>query len=141
MTNYINPTKQQIAHFNGLDLKAPILMLNMLKFRAVADYPEGSPWHEKGLTGAEAYAEYGKLIAPMLEKIGAKMAVFGMAEATLIGPDEAWDEVFMMHYPAAGLFLEMATDKDYIETVQPHRTAAVLDSRLIRVKQMDSPVG
>ncbi|MEL7099541.1 MAG: DUF1330 domain-containing protein [Pseudomonadota bacterium] len=141
MTNYINPTKEQIEKFNALDLKEPILMLNMLKFRELADYPEGSPWAGKGLTGAEAYAEYGKLIAPMLEKIGAKMAVFGVAETTLIGPDEAWDEVFMMHYPAAGLFLEMATDKDYVEKVQIHRTAAVEDSRLIRVKQMGSPVG
>ena len=141
MTNYINPTKQQIETFNALDLKEPILMLNMLKFRDVADYPEDSPFHGKGMTGQQAYMEYAKLITPMLEKIGAKMAVFGIAEATLVGRDEAWDEIFMMHYPAAGLFLEMATNKEYMEHVQPHRTAAVLDSRLIRVKQMASPVG
>ncbi|MEM8578990.1 MAG: DUF1330 domain-containing protein [Pseudomonadota bacterium] len=141
MTNYINPTKEQIEHFNHLGLKEPILMLNMLKFRAKADYPDGSPNHGKDMTGAQAYAEYAKAIAPMLQKIGAKMQTFGMYEATLIGPDEAWDEVFIMHYPAAGLFLEMAVDPHYVKDVQPHRTAAVEDSRLIRVRAAESPVG
>ena len=32
--------------------------LNLIKFRDVADYPEGHPNHGKGLTGREAYAIY-----------------------------------------------------------------------------------
>ena len=57
----------------------------------------------------------------------------------LIGPpDKQWDLAFIARYPTAGAFLEMVTDPDYQEAVK-HRTAGVIDSRLIRIAE--SPLG
>ena len=52
------------------------------------------------------------------------------------GPtDERWDLAFIAQYPDAGAFFAMVTDPDYREWVK-HRTAAVEDSRLIRLSPL-----
>ena len=50
----------------------------------------------------------------------------------LIGPgEERWDVGFVAAYPSGAAFLEMLADPDYRAAVV-NRTAAVLDSRLVR---------
>ena len=85
-----------------------------------------------GLTGAEAYKNYGRETAPIIARLGAGIVWRGNWQATLIGPgDEVWDEMFIARYPTAHAFLEMVTDPDYRKAVV-HRQAAVETSRLIR---------
>jgi uncharacterized protein (DUF1330 family) len=60
-------------------------------------------------------------------------------EQMLIGPaDKAWDLCFIVQYPKPEAFVEMLKDPEYREAM-PHRQAAVLDSRLIRMAPL--PVG
>lgn len=52
---------------------------------------------------------------------------------TLTGPrSEAWDLAFIAEYPSAEAFIAMVRAPEYREHVV-HRTAAVADSRLIRL--------
>ena len=65
--------------------------------------------------------------------MGGRQIYVGKPEGVVTGPaDEHWDLIFIAEYPNAGAFLAMVTDPDYREHVK-HRTAAVEDSRLIRL--------
>ncbi len=132
MTAYIDPDREQFEAFKALDRDQPIEMLNLVRFRAKADYPMGHALTDKDLTGAEAYRHYGTETAPIIARIGASILWRGAFQTTLIGPqDEVWDEVFIARYPTAHAFLEMVTDPVYRSAVV-HRQAAVATSRLIR---------
>ena len=132
MSAYVDPSREQFEAFKALPRETPIHMLNLDKYREVADYPEGHPNHGKALSGREAYREYSRSIAPILARVGAQRQWGGgKFECVLTGPDGEWDDAFVMGYPSAAAFLEMVTDPEYRQHVA-HRTAAVADSRLIR---------
>ncbi|WP_170417730.1 DUF1330 domain-containing protein [Ruegeria atlantica] len=132
MTSFIDPERAQFEAFKDLDRDHPIEMLNLVKFRDDAAYPAGHKLADAGLTGAQAYRNYGSETAPIIARLGASILWRGEFETTLIGPqDEDWDAVFIARYPTANAFLEMVTDPAYQKTVV-HRQAAVLTSRLIR---------
>ena len=126
---FVDPERAQFEAFKGLPRDTPIHMLNLVRFRAQAAYPDG-----RGGTGAEAYAAYGRESSPVLSRVGGRIHWTGGIETVLIGPeDERWDAVFIAEYPTAGAFLAMVTDPEYQRAVI-HRRAAVETSRLIRVK-------
>ncbi|NOD47012.1 MULTISPECIES: DUF1330 domain-containing protein [unclassified Ruegeria] len=132
MTSFIDPERDQFEAFKALDRNQPIEMLNLVKFRATAQYPAAHELASAGLTGAQAYQKYGAETAPIVARIGASILWRGVFETTLIGPsDETWDAVFIARYPTAHAFLEMVTDPVYRAAVI-HRQAAVETSRLIR---------
>ncbi|WP_209503270.1 MULTISPECIES: DUF1330 domain-containing protein [unclassified Ruegeria] len=132
MTSYVDPDRAQFEAFKALERDQPIEMLNLVKFRAEAQYPKSHELAGAGLTGAQAYQKYGVETAPIIDRIGASILWRGAFETTLIGPaDEVWDAVFIARYPTAYAFLEMVTDPVYRAAVV-HRQAAVETSRLIR---------
>jgi len=132
MSGYVDPSREQFEAFKALPRDTPIHMLNLIKYRDVADYPAGHPNHGKGLSGQEAYREYGRAIAPILARVGAQRQWGGgKLECVVTGREGEWDDAFVMGYPNSAAFLEMVTDPEYRQHVA-HRTAAVADSRLIR---------
>lgn len=129
---HIDPTRAQFEAFKNLDRDQPIEMLNLVAFRDLANYPGDHELARDGLTGAQAYALYGKHSGPVLEKVGGSILWRGGFQTMLIGPaDESWDAVFIARYPTAHAFLAMVSDPDYQRAVV-HRQAAVKTSRLIR---------
>lgn len=137
--HFVDPSRENFDSFKALDRNRPILMLNKLRFHAKARYESGHPLENTPLTGAEAYANYGKDSGPIFSRVGGSIIWRGVFEATVIGPtDELWDQVFIARYPSASAFLEMVTDPTYQQAVK-HRQAAVLTSRLQRFGEM--PVG
>lgn len=128
MAGHVDPTKERFAAFKDLPRSGPIHMLNLVRFRQAAAYPDG-----RKVTGAEAYAAYGRDSGPVFRRLGGRIVWRGRFDFTLIGPaDERWDEVFVAEYPSADAFIEMLRDPVYREAVK-HRQAAVEDSRLIRL--------
>ena len=132
MTAHIDPSPDNWAVFKALPRDTPIHMLNLIKFRDLADYPADHPNHAKGLTGHEAYALYKAGIAPILARLGAAMVWDGPLECAVTGPAGEWDEGFVMGYPNSAAFMGLVKDPGYGAEVVAHRTAAVADSRLIR---------
>lgn len=132
MSFHIDPSRENFDRFKALPRDTPIHMLNLVRFRALAAYPDGHPLAGKGLTGREAYAEYMRTIRPVLERAGGHIVWKGLFESVVTGPAEwPWDESFVMAYPDAAAFMGMVKDPDYAPVVV-HRQAAVEDSRLVR---------
>jgi uncharacterized protein (DUF1330 family) len=131
---HVDPTKETFAQFRTDDRPGPIQMLNLVRLRAHAAYPDG-----RSATGAEAYEAYGRESLPVFERVGGRIVWQGRFELTVIGPaEERWDLCFIAEYPSVGAFVEMLRDPVYREAVM-HRQAAVEDSRLIRLAVL--PVG
>lgn len=128
MEAHVDPSRERFAAFRAQDRAGPVLMLNLVRFRDRAAYPDG-----RDATGAEAYAAYGRGSAPVFARLGGRILWRGGFEMTLIGPEtERWDAVFVAEYPSVAAFVAMLRDPDYRAAVV-HRQAAVADSRLIRL--------
>ena len=138
VAGHVDPTRDHFEAFKALDRDHPIEMLNLVRLRDGAIYPEAHALADAGLSGAQAYARYGAATAAILDRLGASILYRGGFEAVLIGPGgEVWDHVFIARYPSAHAFLEMVTDPVYREAVV-HRQAAVETSRLIRCRPMEA---
>jgi uncharacterized protein (DUF1330 family) len=128
VTGYIDPTKETFAAFRVNDRAGAIHMLNLVRLRDKAAYPDG-----RAATGAEAYAAYGRESGPVFQRLGGSIVWRGTFELMVIGPaDERWDLCFIAEYPSVAAFVEMIRDPVYRDAVK-HRQAAVADSRLIRL--------
>ncbi len=129
MTGFIDPTRETFAAFRANDRQGPVQMLNLVRLREKAAYPDG-----RAATGAEAYAAYGRESEPVFSRLGGSILWRGRFELMLIGPpEERWDLCFIAQYPGVAAFVEMIRDPAYREAVK-HRQAAVEDSRLIRLR-------
>lgn len=128
----IDPTREQFKAFMQMPQDTPIHMLNLIRLRPLASYPEGHPNYGKGMSGLDAYREYGRTSADVFKRVGGRQVWVGRPEAVLTGPTtEHWDLAFIAEYPSSLAFAEMIRDPGYKEHVK-HRQAAVEDSRLIR---------
>jgi len=137
----INPTREQFDAFKALPRDTTIHMLNLIRLRPMADYPQDHPNHAEGMTGLDAYRAYGRTSADVFARVGGRQVWAGKPQAVVTGPsDERWDLAFIAEYPSAAAFLEMITDPDYREHVK-HRTAGVEDSRLIRFAPVSAGEG
>jgi uncharacterized protein (DUF1330 family) len=129
---YMDPTRASFDAFKALPRDTPIHMLNLLRFRPLAEYPAGHSHAGRGLTGARAYDEYGRASQPIFAAVGGSITWRGRMECMVTGPqDKQWDLAFIAAYPNAAAFLAMITNPAYKLAVV-HRQAAVLTSRLIR---------
>ncbi len=129
---FVDPDRAQFDAFKGLNRDHPIEMLNLVRFRDRAAYPSDHELSQEALSGAQAYANYGKASGPIFARVGGEIIWRGQFETMLIGPsEEAWDACFIARYPTAHAFLEMVSDPNYQKAVV-HRQAAVATSRLIR---------
>jgi uncharacterized protein (DUF1330 family) len=134
MTLFVDPDRAQFDAFKALDRDTELNMLNLVKFNDLAKYPGDHDLARDGLTGAEAYANYGRYSGPVLKKVGGSILWRGSFEAGLIGPsEEVWDAMFIARYPNAHAFLAMIADPAY-QVAVVHRQAAVQTSRLIRTQ-------
>lgn len=133
---YVDPTREMFGRFRSLPDDGRIHMLNLVRLRDKADYPDGTD-----ATGAEAYAAYGRESAAVFKRVGGRIVWSGDFRLMLIGPeDEKWDVCFIAEYPNGAAFVEMAKDPEYQKAVR-HRQAAVLDSRLMRLTPRRSGPG
>ncbi|MGF1543731.1 MAG: DUF1330 domain-containing protein [Parvularculaceae bacterium] len=125
---HVTPSPEQIAAMMSAPDDGPILMLNLIQLREKADYPD-----DRDASGAEAYTAYAREIAPALQGVGGEVVFSGAPKLMVIGPeDERWDLCFVVRYPSAAAFGEMLADPVY-QAAAVHRTAAVADSRLVRM--------
>jgi uncharacterized protein (DUF1330 family) len=131
--SHVDPSKETFALFKNLPRDAPVHMLNLIRLKPQATYEDG-----RKATGAEAYAAYGRESGPVFRRLGGRQIWIGKPELMLIGPqEEAWDIAFIAEYPTGQAFIDMLRDPVYREAVK-HRTAAVADSRLLRLKPGES---
>ncbi|MEO6993782.1 MAG: DUF1330 domain-containing protein [Lacunisphaera sp.] len=129
---YLDPTQESGRAFFSRKISGPVVMLNLLRFRVLADYtanPQLAP--AEPITGAEAYQRYMNHTLPHLRASGGEVIFFGSAAQFLIGPsDERWDAVMLVRQSSSAAFLAFASNADCMAGIG-HRVAALEDSRLL----------
>lgn len=113
-------------------IEGPVVMLNLLRFRAVADYsahPELAP--DEPISGAAAYQRYMDHTYPYLQASGGEVIFYGTGGPFLIGPAaERWDAAMLVRQQSLAAFLAFSTNAAYLAGMG-HRVAALEDSRLL----------
>jgi uncharacterized protein (DUF1330 family) len=112
------------------DPTQPVVMLNLLKYRATAEAGHGVD----GMTGREAYEAYGRAFAELAPRFGGQPIWMGRGLHSIIGDDD-WDIVILVRYPTRKQFVDMFNDPDY-QAIAPMRAAALADSRLLEMTQL-----
>ena len=134
MTNspYLEPTQESGRAFVTRNIPGEIVMLNLLRFREVADYsaaPDLAP--ATAITGAQAFQLYIEHTLPYLRETGGDLTFLGRGGQFLIGPQtERWDLVMLVRQQSVAAFLSFASHGAYLAGIG-HRTAALEDSRLL----------
>ena len=121
--NEVQPSDpEQIAALAEPGPDGPTYMVNLLKFKERAEYADG---RETDLTGAEAFAQYGLGVVPLVEKHGGRVIFSGAVNWLMLGQaDEMWDQVSVVEYPSRAALFAMATSEEYAE-VSVHRDAGL----------------
>ena len=120
--NAVMPNEKQMKEFFDEGHDEPIFMINLLKFKEKAAYPDK---RETNLTGAEAYAIYGREVVEHLQKVGGKGIYGGRVTRLMLGEvEDLWDSVAIAMYPSRKAMLEMISNPDYIKSAQ-HRAAGL----------------
>jgi hypothetical protein len=113
-------------------IKGPVVMLNLLRFREVADYaatPSLAP--PTPISGAEAFRLYIDHTLPHLHASGGEMMFLGEGGPWFIGPpNERWHIAMLVKQRSLETFMAWAANEAYLEGIG-HRTAAIEDARLL----------
>ena len=140
MTGYLEPTQAAGRALFQRGIAGPVVMLNLLRFRAVADYsanPELAP--PAPISGTAAFDRYVAHTLPYLARSGGSLMFVGEGGPFLIGPaDERWDRVALVRQSSVQSFLAFAEDAGYLAGLG-HRTAALADSRLLPLVEQALP--
>ena len=120
--NRVVPNEEQIKGFFEPGPEGPIYMVNLLKFKDIAEYEDG---RETTLTGREAYELYEKGVAALLPQFGGFGAFFGDVERLMLGEvEELWDVVAIAVYPSRQAMLDMM-QSDRMKDISQHRSAGL----------------
>lgn len=131
---HLDPTDAAARALFSQAHSGPVVMLNLLRFRKIADYaqaPHLAP--PRPVSGAEAYAAYTAHTLPLLKASGGEVLFEGRGGPWFIGPeDERWDHALMVRQASLQAFLAFASDPVYLDGIG-HRVAALEDSRLLPI--------
>jgi uncharacterized protein (DUF1330 family) len=112
MSLSLEPTPEQFAALAARPADAPVVMINLLQFRA-----DG---------GRESYLRYAQEVAPHLQRVGGTVRYAGAAPGVVIGDGEKpwWDAIIVVEYPSPAAFLDMVSNDEYLK-VHEYRAAGL----------------
>jgi hypothetical protein len=136
---YIEPTQESGRALFLRQIKGSVVMLNLLRFREIADYsatPHLAP--STPISGSAAFDLYIKHTLPHLKKSGGDLMFLGEGGQFFIGPEnERWDLAMLVRQDSVETFFKFVSDEMYMNGIG-HRTAAIEDSRLLPLVQKSS---
>jgi len=136
---YIEPTQNAGRAFFLRGIEGSFVMLNLLRFRDIADYsqtPELAP--ASPISGKAAFAKYIEHTLPFLQASGGELLLVGDGGPFLIGPEaECWDKIMLVRQTSVESFMAFNSHKDYLAGIG-HRSAAIEDARLLPFTQPPS---
>jgi uncharacterized protein (DUF1330 family) len=101
-----------------------ICMVNFIKFREQADYPDN-----ENVSGMEAMMRYYEVSHQLVVGVGGEFVASGSFGGILMGDDEDWDAIGIVRYPDINAFTKVFLDPTY-QACHRHRTAATLRHRM-----------
>ncbi len=128
----LNP--DQVARMVAEPTRGPFYMLNLIRYRELAEYADG---RETNLTGREANALYSP--TEFLAAIGAGPVFYAPVENQVDGSDYLWEDVALVEYPCPAGFFAMITDPDF-QARAIHKDAGVEKTIVMVTHLQPSPV-
>ena len=92
------PSPEAAQQFMNNADKGPVVMLNLLKFKA-----DG---------GEEAYGKYADGVGKIVASYGGKVIYVGRAAELMVGSEE-WDAVALVQYPTRKALMDMFNSPEY----------------------------
>jgi uncharacterized protein (DUF1330 family) len=114
----LEPTPEQIAALAGRPADQPVVMINLLQFRA-----DG---------GRQSYLRYIQEVTPHLQRVGGTVRYAGESPTVVIGDGEKpwWEAIIVVEYPSPAAFLDMVSNEEYLK-VHEHRAGGLERGDLI----------
>ena len=135
VNNHIHPSDQQLKALIAPGHDKPIYMVNLLKFKDKAEYPDG---RETDLTGEQAFALYGEAMARILMGLGGGPMFSANVESLWLGQvEELWDAIVIAMYPNRRAMYDMLVSPEYQEAAI-HRIAGLAGQ--LNIETVD-PIG
>jgi uncharacterized protein (DUF1330 family) len=108
----LEPKPEQFAALAARPADEPVVMLNLLKFRA-----DG---------GRQSYLRYTQEVVPHMQRVGGTVRYAGALPGQVIGEGEKpwWDAIIVVEYPSPAAFLDMVSNEEYLN-VHEHRAAGL----------------
>lgn len=94
----LSPSDQTVAALQDHPSDAPVVMLNLLKFRRGG--------------GSKAYGRYAEAFEQVLKAHGGRFLYRGRAAERLVG-EEDWDAVALVEYPSRQVFAKIVSSPEY----------------------------
>jgi len=111
----------------------PIWMVNLMKYRDVADYADGRATTLTGQQADDAYTPFAELAA-----IGAEIVFAAVVETQLLGDTPKWDRVAVVKYPSRQAFLAMQDTEEFLAK-HVHKDAGMEQTIVIGAQPMPMP--
>ena len=124
-----------VKGLSELDGEAPVVMVNLMRFRAHSLDGDGSGW--------DAYLRYSALTVPMIKARGGTLLWTGKAETVALGEPagQQWDYLALVYYPSVAAFIDMMTSADYETLCDPHRRNGCDEHVIIATREAYSKFG
>lgn len=110
----------------------PVWMVNLMKYRAVADYTDG---RASTISGKEADDLYAPL--DILGDIGAEPVLFGEVDQQLLG-EPVWDRIAVVRYATRKSFIDMQSRPDF-QQAHEHKDAGMAQTIIMGCRPLPYP--
>lgn len=118
----MQPNEPDLQALMQHDATTPVVMINLLKFKATT---------ADGETGEAVYNRYARNAAALVAEVGGRLLWQGRADHLIVGgPEDRWDRVLLVEYPSRAAFALMLQLPEFA-TVQGDRQAALEETVLI----------
>jgi uncharacterized protein (DUF1330 family) len=111
----------------------PVWMVNLMKYREVADYADG---RESAISGRDADDAYSPLDS--LAAVGAAPVFFGDVDQQLLGDATTWDRIGVVKYPTRRAFIDMQSLPSFQKS-HHHKDAGMESTIVIGTQPMEMP--
>lgn len=111
----------------------PVWMVNLMSYRAQADYADGRESAISGRTADDLYSP-----VEILSDIGADPVFFGDVEQQLVGSAPIWDRVAVVKYPTRRSFIDMQSRPDFQDAHQ-HKDAGMAETIVLGCQPLPYP--
>jgi len=132
------PTATQLEDFRNADQSTPITMVNLLKFREIANYEDADTTGAQPVSGREAYQRYASVALSKIRQNGGSIEYLAPSEQCFVGDQQDdWDQVVIVRYPSRAAYLSGFDSPEYQAAIV-HRVAG-LEKRMLlqcRVNQI-----
>jgi len=116
------------------DEDGPVWMVNLMKYRPVADYVDGRATTLTGQEADDIYAPFEAMAA-----VGAELVFVADVDTQLLGDAPAWDRVAVVRYPTRRAFVDMQNLPTFAAS-HVHKDAGMEQTIVIATVPMTGPV-